>query len=293
MPDRSAPPFDRRALLRLLAAVPAVAAGVPACGSETTPAADVGVVLFLTAEEKRSLGALANAILPPDDLPGGEGLGAVAYIDRLLTAFDVSPPAIFAGGPYSGRAPFPDEASGAATTTFPPNAFASFVPLDRYGEAAWKLTLFGSSGVEGGGPNDAVLGPIVGWQDQIRQGLAAAVASAGQPLESLSPPTLAAFYRMLDPDFKALLFDLVTQGAFAAPEYGGNTGLSGWSLCHYEGDVMPYGYSQFDPATQSYVERPGHPVSLPNPGPDPEPVTADTWTFVATIVEALGGTEFT
>jgi hypothetical protein len=291
MPERSAPPFDRRALLRLLAALPAVAAGVPACGNEPTPVSGVGVQIFFTDEEKRSLGALANAVLPPDDLPGGEALGVVAYIEKLLTAFDVSPPAIFAGGPYSGRAPYPD-ANGAASTSFPPNDFSSFLPLDRYGEAAWKLTIFGSSGVPGGGPNDAVLGPIVGFQDQIREGLATAVAKAGQPLESLSAPTLAAFYRMLDPDFQALLFDLVTQGAFAAPEYGGNTGLAGWALCHYEGDVMPYGYSQFDPASQSYVERPGHPVSTPNPGPDPEPVTTDTWAFVATIVEALGGTEF-
>jgi hypothetical protein len=33
-------------------------------------------------------------------------------------------------------------------------------------------------------------------------------------------------------------------------------------------------------------------VSLPNPGPDPDPVTADTWGFVANVVQILGGTEF-
>jgi hypothetical protein len=99
-------------------------------------------------------------------------------------------------------------------------------------------------------------------------------------------------YKTLDKGFTDLIFTLVTQGAYSAPEYGGNTGLAGWKLTHFEGDVMPYGYSQYDPATKTYKERADAPVSTANPGPDPEPVTADNWAFVQMIVQALGGTQF-
>ena len=277
----------RRAFLRFAVATPAIASG--ACGSSTPqPPPTTG---FLTDAERRALGALANVILPPDDLPGGEALGAVSYVERTLTAFDVSPPAIFAGGPYSGRSPFPND-DGTPSSNFPPNDFKNFVPLDRYADAAWRLTIFGSAGLMGGGPNDAVLGAVVGLRDKIRNGLAAAEKTAGQPLETLSLADATGIYKSLDSDFRDLVYSLVCEGAFSAPEYGGNKNFGGWKLAHFEGDVMPYGFSQYDPAEGVYRELANAPVSFPNPGPDPEPVNDDTWSFVRTVVSALGGQEF-
>jgi hypothetical protein len=292
--DETSARIRRRSLLRVLAALPGAVAFEGGCHDASTskPPPPPTPTPFLSKDEQAVLAALADAVLPPDDEPGGSALGAVAYIERVLTAFDVSPPAIFAGGPYSNRNPFPD-ANGNATTTFPPNEFAQFLALDRYGEAAWKLTILGSSGVPGGGPNDAALGPIPGWRAQVKSAIAQATqAAAGAPFSTLTPVQVAGIYKGLDQDLRDLLYDLVCEAAFAAPEYGGNPGLAGWKLTHFDGDVMPFGFSQYDAATKSYHERADAPVSMPNPGPDPEPVTAATWTFVQEVVQALGGMEF-
>ncbi len=250
---------------------------------------------FLSPDEQAVLAALADAILPPDDTPGGSALGAVAYIERLLTAFDdptaTTPPPIFAGGPFSGREPFPD-ANGAPTTMSPPNEFQQFIALDRYNDAAWRLTVLGSAGVPGGGPNDEVLGPIAGWRAQVKDAIAQAVMVANGPFSTLTPAAVAEVYKGLDSDLRDLLYDLVSEAAFSAPEYGGNLGLAGWKLAHFEGDVMPMGFSQYDAATGAYVERADAPVSMPNPGADPLPVSADTWAFVGQIVTVLGGMAF-
>lgn len=80
----------------------AAARGVLACdGSDDAAPKAVG---FFTDAERAAVGAFANVIVPPEPgKPGGAELGAVAFIERLLTAFDVTPPAIYANGPYSGR----------------------------------------------------------------------------------------------------------------------------------------------------------------------------------------------
>jgi hypothetical protein len=244
---------------------------------------------FFTPDERKALGALANAILPPDDQPGGEALGAVPYIEGLLTAFEQPTPTIFAGGPFSSRNPYPDK-NGAMSTKFPTNDIGTFLPLDRYNEAAWRLTIYGSSGLPNGGPNDGVTGPIVGYRDQLRNGIAAAIANnGGQPIDGLDQDTLNGIYKGLPKTFRELLYDLVCEAAFALPEYGGNLKMAGWKMVHFEGDVMPFGFSQWDATTQSMVERADAPVSLPNPGSDPEPLDDDSWNYVELIVNFLGG----
>ena len=232
---------------------------------------------FLTSAERRTLAALADAILPPDDQPGGAALGTVDYVEALLTALDGHAPTMLRGGPYSGRQPFADD-SGAPTTNFPTDGFATALPLDRVAARAWQLRLFGSSGTDGGGPNDPVLGPVIGLRDQIRQGLAAPGASS---------------IDNVDPDFLNLLYTLVSEASFGAPEYGGNPAGQGWAMVHYEGDMQPLGYSQFDAATQTYRERAEMPVSTANPGPDPEPLDDATRELLGEVVAALGGKLFT
>src|SRR4051794_34890529 len=114
-------PLSRRAMLKVFA----VAAALPLPGCSSSSEGEQVAAGFFSESERRALGAIANVVIPPEQgSPGGEALGAVSYIERLCTAFDVSPPAIFADGPYSGRAPFADG-------SFPPNDFARFALLDR------------------------------------------------------------------------------------------------------------------------------------------------------------------
>ncbi len=253
----------RRDLMRWIGAGAALAQ-LPACSRN-------GDGVF-TNDELAMLRGFADVIIPPDDEPGGSSLGVVAYIEALIAAFDHDPPRVYAGGPFSDRNPNPDG-------TFPVSDFTSFVELDRVTNAAWRLRVFGSSYV-GGGPNDALLGEVPPLETQIKGGLAAARATVK------GTPNYQALYDALPPDFQQLLFDLVTQAAWAAPEYGGNPNLAGWKMIHFEGDSLPLGYTQFDGT--AFRERADAPMSTANPS-DPEPLTADTDQLLAEVVAFLGG----
>jgi hypothetical protein len=254
--------LSRRALLKVLGA--AAAFPLPACGS-SNGSTDAPGALF-TADERRDLGALANYVIPPEGTsPGGADLGAVPYIERLLTAFDVDPPAIFADGPFSGRKPLPN-GFGAS------NDFARFIPLDRVTEKAWRIR------IEGGGINDPIVPKLVGLRDQVKKAIADARAYGKAPLETLPADQLRDAFISIDTDLQATLIDLVTQAAFAAPEYGGNPNGAGWKLAYFEGDTMPTGL------TKEEVELPG--------GPDPMPLDAGTHDILDQVVKFLGGKVF-
>ncbi len=258
--------LTRRELIRLLGGAAALAK-LPACGDNIQ-----GDDIF-TPSERSLLEKFADVIIPPDDAPGGAQLGAVAYIEGLISAFyGVGPPRIYASGPFSDRNPNPDG-------SIPPNDFLNFIELDRVNDAAWRLFVFGSSALPNGAPNEALLGPVVGLHDRLKQGLDDAIA-----MKVADPQKL---FDALDDDFRQLLIELVTEAAFAAPEYGGNLNLAGWQLAHFEGDSQPQGYSQFDGT--NYVERSDAPLSTPNPGPDPDPMDDNVQSILATVVSVLGG----
>jgi hypothetical protein len=248
---------------------------------------------YFTAADVDVLNALADAVLPPDDAPGGSALGVVNYIETLLTAFNSSPPRIFAGGPCSGREALPS-ATGGPSANFPPDDFANFLPLDRFQTQAWMLRILGSSGVPGGGPNDAVTGPVVGLQEAVATAIseAQAVMPAGVAASALSQQQKETMLGALDNATRATLIELVLEGAFTAPEYGGNTNEAGWQMVYFEGDAQPVGYSWFNPASGAYTEDPNHPVSTANPGPDPMPLDAATEQTVSTTILLLQGTVF-
>ena len=276
--------ISRRVFLRLAATGVALSA-LPELGCSSPEKAPPGS--FFTDPEWRALGTLADAVLPPDEAPGGAELGAATYIDTLLRAFDSDPPLIHAGGPFSGRQPFANPTGGTPSTNFPPNSFAQFLPLSRVADRAWRLRLFGSAGVPGGGPNDAITGPVVGLRDTIKNGLDAAMAASLNPIESLTADELQALMAKLDPTFTKALAELVVEAALAAPEYGGNGQLAGWALVHYAGDVQPLGYSVFDTAANAYVER--VPVSTADPGPDVDPMDDDTNSTLTLYTHLLNG----
>lgn len=170
--------------------------------------------------------ACARLIPPRGDHPGADALGCADYVDGLLGAFLVVPPRIWAGGPFSGRA------GGAAR-------FGQFLTLSRLEEIAWRTRIEGSQGR----PEREFNGPVVGWQEQYRDGLArlgtdfAAVGGEEQDRR------LAA-----DPEFKQLLYEHACEGAYGAPEYGGNPDGRGWAAIDFPGDVQPRGYTDAEVA---------------------------------------------
>jgi hypothetical protein len=212
----------------------------------------------------------ADVVIPRDDTPGGAELGALEYITRLVRAFELPVPPIYAGGPNSGRQPFPDAVTGQASTSFPTNDFATFVELDRVSLAAWQQ----------------LLDPQTGIEPQLRAGIASARSMTDRSPHDLSPDDFQRLFDAQTDEFRALVIELVSEAAFAAPEYGGNPGLSGWRLIHFEGDSLPLGYSQWNGT--AHVERPEAPLSTANPS-DPEPLTQDLRDVLALVFSVLGG----
>jgi hypothetical protein len=291
-----------KALVLLLAALAA-----PITGVRRTYAKARG--RFFTREERATLEALCDRIIPPDVAPGqdpgAKELGAPAYIEGLLTAFTGRVPRIFAGGPFSNRNPFPDDRTGRPSHRRPRNAFRRFIPLTRVQEIRWRAELFGSDKVPGADFNDALLGPLTGLQDVYRNGLARvnqiAVAAAGHPFASLATDEQDRVLTLLGardafapdprrPPFLDVVIQHTLEGCFSAPEYGGNHRGRGWRMLGLEGDDQPLGYSLFSRRRDGYNERPDHPMSTPNPDEvaggvvTPRPLGADAEELQTAIV---------
>jgi Gluconate 2-dehydrogenase subunit 3 len=179
-------------------------------------------VLFLSPDEYAIVVAAADRLLPPFDAhPGGAALGVADYIDGVLGAFEVTPPRIYAGGPFSGR--FGGDAS-----------FGDFIPLSEHQELAWRTRIEGSRGIAAREFN----GPVRGWQEVYREGLAALGADfcdGGGPEQDAR---LAA-----QRELRALMYQHMCEGAYGAPEYGGNRDQLGWRAIQFSGDVQPRGYT--------------------------------------------------
>lgn len=297
-------PLSRRRFLQGTATVLAALA-LPLTAFERAAAARRGH--FLTRRELRTLEALCDRIIPPDDDPGAGALGAARYIHNLLRALDRRVPRVFAGGPFSGRLPFPDYARGMPSRRRPRNSFEKFVPLTNLQELRWRAELFGSATV----PELADLdvqrgGPLVGLRDVYRQGLARvdeiARTETGSSFVKLDAAAQDAVFEVLDrsfpPDprrggrtFMDLLIQHTLEGCFAPPEYGGNRRGRGWKMVGLEGDSQPLGYSIYSETLDAYVERPDRPMSTPNPDEidAPKPITADGLKVQESISSLAGG----
>jgi hypothetical protein len=286
--------LGRRQFLKALGVVAAVAS-LPIGAAERTWAAARG--RFFTAHEFATLEALVDRIIPPDADPGARKLGAARYIQRLLTVFDHRIPRLFPKGPYSGRTPLPDNANGTPGHRRPRDGFRDFATLTRLQDLHWRAEIFGSAAVPEVAALDAQFGgPLVGLRTIYRNGLAV-IDQTAQTLRGMQfialgtadqDAVLAAVDAAAPRDprrgltFVDILIQHTLEGCFAPPEYGGNQHAAGWAMIGIEGDSQPLGYSIFSNATQSYVERPDHPMTTPNPdevGPGgtvvPRPLSAD------------------
>jgi hypothetical protein len=185
---------------------------------------------FFTKTEYELVASAADALMPPDPEsqpgghPGARALGVAEYIDTLLAAFSYDPPRIFAGGPFSGRA------GGEAS-------FSNFLPLSPQQELAWRTRIEGSAGHREREFN----GPVRGWQTVYREGLAALPADFASRAPAERDAALLA-----RPELREALHEHTCEGAYGAPEYGGNRDLAGWHAIAYPGDSQPRGYTDLE-----------------------------------------------
>ena len=115
-----------------------------------------------------------------------------------------------------------------------------FTRLGRLEELGWRTRIEGSQGI----PERELNGPVAG--------LAAASTATGIAALGADFPTVdrAEQERRLDavPEFKQLLYEHACEGAYGAPEYGGNRDGRGWQAIEFPGDVQPRGYTDVEVA---------------------------------------------
>jgi gluconate 2-dehydrogenase gamma chain len=180
------------------------------------------VPLYFDPESYTTVQAACERLIPAaEGHPGATALGVADYVDGLLGAFAVDPPRIWAGGPFSGR--YGGEAS-----------FGEFLRPSALEELAWRTRIEGSQGIAEREMN----GRVSGWQQEYRDGIAA----LGADFAALSAADQDARLDVV-PEFKELLYGHACEGAYGAPEYGGNRDLGGWRAIRFPGDVQPRGYT--------------------------------------------------
>lgn len=225
-PSAEAPasPFRprRRSVLAAGAALPL--AGAVAAAADDLPVATAAATTgyrFLTAHQAKVV-VEATARLVPGPLdepseaghPGAREAQVVRYVDRLLSAFDEQPPAVFAGAPWSDR-----HAAG-------PDHLADFLPLSERQERAWR-------------PRIA----------RLRREVTAALADLDKAAADagydgfLAAPKPEQDRLLTDlAEVRDLLFGLTIDAMYSVPEYGGNAGRSAWHEIDWPGDMQPVGY---------------------------------------------------
>lgn len=196
---------------------------------------------FLAKGELRTLRAVVDRVVPgPDEdaVPGAVAARCHHAIDALLGAFTVSPPRIYAGGPFSDR--------GGARH----NDFEEFLPLDTYETQAWRVRIEGSRGRKRFERN----GKVEGYQRTYRRGLRALEASVPGGFSQAPGPVRDLAMRDSSDERVAAMVDLAVthtlEFMYGAPEYGGNRDRVGWTTIDFEGDVQPRGW------TREQVENP-------------------------------------
>jgi hypothetical protein len=187
---------------------------------------------FLTAAELATVTAVCDRLIPgpPEDpTPGAVAARVPQAIDLLLGAFELDPPLIHAGGPYSNRA-------GSKR-----DDFADFVPLDRAAELGWRIRLEGSKGI----PEREFAGPVKGLQQIYREGLALLDELAGGDFASAPTSTQEQLLKQAQVQtFVGAAFANTLEAMYGPPEYGGNRGRIGWTSNGWAGDNQPRGYTR-------------------------------------------------
>lgn len=223
-------PFTRRVFLGgavTLVAAPPLAACVPEAQPQVIDGWTVPPGTRLEAARYATLAAAMDAIVPLS-----ARAHAAWYLDQLFGAFDVDPPRIFAGGPYSGRH------GGTAD-------FARFIPLDRIETLRWRTYLEGSRGL----PEREWNGPVKALIDRYREGLDdldQRAQAKGSRFSAASKDVRRSVLLAAPEDFVTLIYEHAVEGTYGDPAYGGNVDSVGWAAIAYEGDRHPLGYNAYE-----------------------------------------------
>jgi gluconate 2-dehydrogenase gamma chain len=157
---------------------------------------------------RRVLAAALDAVIPGDGVsPGAGEAGGAAYVEGLLRAFDVDPPRIWAGGPFSGRH------GGAAS-------FDEFLELGPWELHAWRHR-------------------VGEWAVLYDDGLAA----LGDDFAELDDAGRATRLDDTSDAFRELLFIHACESLYGDPVYGGNRAGAAWQAIEFRGDSQPAGYT--------------------------------------------------
>jgi hypothetical protein len=235
------------------------------------------------------------------DRSGTVDAGDVALATSAL--FGTLGPPLFAGGPFSGRTPYPDAATGMPSATFPPDAFLQSLPLPRVKRLAWTVRLLGAAAVPEVASNPlATTLPDIDMRRRYRNGLVQindlSAAQFGKSFDQLDTTQQDTIIKALKntasgSDFYNLAVNHTIEGMLCAPEYGGNRNGIGWQITHFDGDSQPLGYTTFDTTTMAYVERPDKPNSTIDPDDDCSGFSDNMVTFLnLVLVTIAGATQF-
>jgi hypothetical protein len=293
--------LQRRTLLKWMSATGAGLA-LPAlhgCSNGSDHAVEVPAANFnhfFTPQQRAIVDALAGTLIPEDATVGAVKAGAVEYIDRYLAAFTLPVPDIFRGGPYSGREPFPDPVTGAASNNFPENNFEQVLPMSRMLELAYRRQFFGSAAIPNGTINEPYIANWPGMHalyQQALQQLMDVVAAAGVgSFAALDETRQLEAFDATDPEFRALLIEHLAEGMFSAPEYGGNAERIAWRDYYYDGDSQPLGHTLYDSVTDTLYDRADAPNQSIDEDAFNDPMSEAVLQFVSTITLGQGGTRF-
>ena len=93
-------------------------------------------------------------------------------------------------------------------------------------ELAWRTRIEGSLGM----PEREFNGPVRGWQEIYRDGIAALGADFCEIDAAEQDQRLRA-----QPELRRVLYIHACEGAYGPPEYGGNRDLNGWRAIEFPG----------------------------------------------------------
>ncbi len=189
----------RRALLASAAAI-----ALTGCATQTPESG----LRFFTPEEAAIVAAIADRLIPADDLgPGGREAGCAVFIDRQLAGAYGSSRDLYMRPPFLPGLP----SQGAQSP---------LTPAARYRGALAALDAHCRAAFAGSGFADL---------DALRQDRMLAALEAGRI-------ALAGGGRAF---FELVLRDTI-DGFFADPSYGGNQGMAGWRLIGFPGARYDY-----------------------------------------------------
>jgi len=251
---------------------------------------------FFTTEQRATVEAIAGTIIPEDESAGAAGAGAVEYIDRYLAAFNPDTPDIFRGGPFSGREPYPDATTGAASGNFPENTFKQVLPMSRMQELAFRREFFGSGAIENGSINSPVIEDWPGLHHLYNEAITLLDRASGdagvEKFSELSEEQQLAAFDQTDPRFRSAFLSHLAQGLFGAPEYGGNAELVAWRDYHYDGDSQPLGHTLYDSVTKTLYDRADAPNQTIDKDAFSDPMSDSVLQLVNAIALGQGGKRF-